>query len=152
MEGKTKPFRKIGTAMMLMKFKEQNNRLFENKDFISKLSNVLAEDMQAVEKYVHDYGEYSSEGVRDSIMEFVEKNKLWDEAIMSHYRRMVKLLPHFEFIQHLKRAGNYTTTISKDALPFATEYLKMKKVRLNLDLYQTASLFDNTEKEEEDEE
>lgn len=145
MKGKTAPFRKLVTALMLQKWMSKQKFIFDNKENIKELSLPLYEDLMTIEKYCDNISEYASSTLEKSILEYAEANKLWDLQIMVNYKRAEKLIPNFEFMQHLAKKSQYYNTISKETLEFAKEYLKLKKVRLNLECYTQPKLFEETE-------
>jgi hypothetical protein len=153
MEGKTEIFKRTVTSFMLMDLKIEYKDLFNNTEFLNKLSKSTVELMKDLENYLSlyyptksatSYGSFRhTDDFYQSLIEVALANKLVDLEQIAVYNQLKPQLEKFKFIQYLKRDTGYSSkhNIVDECLNFAIDYCKLNKIKLNSNCYISKESF-----------
>ena len=139
MEGINKPFRRIVTAHLIGKLKEEYKPVFRKLDNMKGISEDLHSKLETLEKYENEYnpGYMSGDTERiifTTLLEISEKNNLFDGEIYPIYQEVKTVLEKFPFIKSvfdvMKSWGN-----DQPLQQVVVDLLKYNKHRVNLDRY-----------------
>lgn len=139
MEGFNKPFRRIVTAYLIKKLRDQYRPVFGKRQHMEFISKDLFEKLETLDHYaeIHDAGYMSGNTesiIFPTLIEIAEKNNLFDGEIYPIYQEVKAILEKFPFIKSvfdvMKSWGSY------DPLQqVVVDLLKYNKHRVNLDCY-----------------
>ena len=139
MEGINKPFKRIVTAHLIGKLKDQYKPVFSKIQHMEKISKDLHDKIELLNKYedAHNPGYMSGDTEKiifGTLLEIAEKNNLFDGEIYPIYQEVKTILEKFPFIKSvfdvMKSWG------SSDPLhQVVVDLLKYNKHRVNLNHY-----------------
>ena len=139
MEGINKPFKRIVTAYLIGKLKDQYKPVFSKRQHMQKISKDLHDKIGTLDQYENSYNPGYLSGNTESIifptlLEVAEKNNLFDGDIYPVYQEVKTILDKFSFIRSvfdvMKSWGN------DDPLQqVVVDLLKYNKHRVNLNHY-----------------
>ena len=139
MEGINKPFKRIVTAHLIGKLKDQYKPVFSKRQHMEKISKDLFDKLETLNQYENAYNPGYMSGDTEKIifttlLEIAEKNNLFDGDIYPIYQEVKTILEKFPFIKSvfdvMKSWG------SDDPLhQVVVDLLKYNKHRVNLEHY-----------------
>jgi hypothetical protein len=139
MEGINKPFKRIVTAHLIGKLKEEYRPIFRKLDNMKGISEDLHSKLETLEKYENDYnpGYMSGDTERiifTTLLEIAEKNNLFDGEIYPIYQEVKVILEKFPFIKSvfdvMKSWGD-----DQPLQQVVVDLLKYNKHKVNLNRY-----------------
>jgi len=152
MEGINKPFKRIVTAHLIGKLKDQYKPVFKKIDSMEKISKDLHDKLETLNIYENTYNPGYMSGDTENIifktlLEIAEPNNLFDGEIYPIYQEVKTILDKFPFIRSvfdvMKSWG------SDDSLQqVVVDLLKYNKHKVNLNRY-TVKLTEDAPLEEE---
>ena len=139
MEGINKPFKRIVTAHLIGKLKDQHKPVFSKMQHMEKISKDLYNKLETLNQYENAYNPGYMSGnteqiIFSTLLEIAEKNNLFDGDIYPIYQEVKTILEKFPFIKSvfdvMKSWG------SDDPLQqVVVDLLKYNKHRVNLNHY-----------------
>jgi len=152
MEGINKPFKRIVTAHLIGKLKDQYKPVFNKMQHMEMISKDLYDKLETLNQYENAYNPGYMSGDTEKIifttlLEVAEKNNLFDGDIYPIYQEVKTILEKFPFIKSvfdvMKSWG------SDDSLQqVVVDLLKYNKHKVNLNRY-TVKLTEDAPLEEE---
>ena len=139
MEGINKPFRRIVTAHLIGKLKEEYKPVFRKLENMKGISEDLHSKLETLEKYENEYnpGYMSGDTERiifTTLLEIAEKNNLFDGEIYPIYQEVKTILDKFPFIKSvfdvMKSWGD-----DQPLQQVVVDLLKYNKHKVNLNRY-----------------
>jgi hypothetical protein len=139
MEGFNKPFKRIVTAHLIGKLKEEYRPIFRKLDNMKGISEDLHSKLETLEKYENDYNPGYMYGdperiIFTTLLDIAEKNNLFDGEIYPIYQEVKTILDKFPFIKSvfdvMKSWGD-----DQPLQQVVVDLLKYNKHRVNLDRY-----------------
>ena len=152
MEGINKPFKRIVTAHLIGKLKQEYKPVFRKIDNMKGISEDLHSKLEILDNYEEEYnaGYMSSDTetiIFATLLEIAEKNNLFDGEIYPIYQEVKTILEKFPFIKSvfevMKSWGN-----DEPLQQVVVDLLKYNKHRVNLDRY-TVKLTEDAPLEQE---
>jgi hypothetical protein len=139
MEGINKPFKRIVTAHLIGKLKDQYKPVFGKRQHMEEISKDLFDKIELLDKYENDYNPGYMSGDTEKIifttlLEIADKNNLFDGEIYPIYQEVKTILDKFPFIKSVFDVmRNWGST---DPLhQVVVDLLKYNKHKVNLDRY-----------------
>ena len=139
MEGVNKPFRRIVTAYLVDKLKDDYKPVFRKLDNMKGISQDLHDKLEMLDKYANDYAPGYMSGdtekiIFDTLIEISNKNNFFDGEVYTVYQEVKSILDKFPFI---KSVFDVMKTWGTD-LPLqqvVVDLLKYNKHKVNLNHY-----------------
>ena len=139
MEGVNKPFRRIVTAYLVDKLKDDYKPVFRKLDNMKGISQDLHDKLEMLDKYANDYAPGYMSGdtekiIFDTLIEISNKNNFFDGEVYPIYQEVKAILDKFPFI---KSVFDVMKTWGSD-LPLqqvVVDLLKYNKHKVNLNHY-----------------
>ncbi len=159
MKGNTRPFKRFVTALVIGDLITKHDVIFNNSDYVGKLSTVYATKLDALQAYYGlNYNEHISDSLKKTLLDTAIAGNLWDTEIYSTYLEVQKTIHMFDFMNCLNIQGTTWSRMRSDYLPDARavsvgiELLKARRFRMNWENYITLNTETTTVKEDSDEE
>lgn len=152
MEGINKPFKRIVTAYLVKKLKEEYKPVFRRIDNMKGISEDLHSKLETLDNYEEKYsaGYMSSDTetvLFGTLLEIAKNNNLFDGEIYPVYQEVKTILDKFPFIKSVFDAMK-TWGIDEPLQQVVVDLLKYNKHRVNLDRY-TVKLTEDAPLEQE---
>ena len=101
MKGENKPFKRIVTAYLIHKLKEQQSSVFSRIDRLESVSKDFVAKVNTLDQYEDQHHRYATDGVYAAILEVAEANKAFDMEIYPIYLEIKALCEKLTFLNPL---------------------------------------------------
>lgn len=109
MEGKHKIYRRIVTAYLIHKLKEEYKEVFENTEVLREISTSLGDKVIALYDYEQDHFHNGDGDTYEAMLKVAEEHKLFDSAIYSIYNDVRAVFNKLPFLNTMFYCVNYKT-------------------------------------------
>lgn len=136
MQGKSKMFSRICTAVKIKETIRAYDSIFGQEDKILTLSKNMADKMKLLQKYIQNTYCNTTDTI-DTMMKLCKKKNLWDKNVIDEYNYVTLHTPKFQFLNHFGHGGRWSHGIEdkKIEIKAAFELLKYRKFKVNYNLY-----------------
>ena len=125
MKGESKLFKRLVTSYLIFKLTRDNSYTFNHSNNIRKLSTVLANKLDLLDKYKRTNYEYNaSSTIYDAMLEVAEANNLFDTTIYDVYKDVKNLLEKYPFINIVCSRMSYNDDVMVSILRDLFKYNK----------------------------
>lgn len=134
MEGTTKPFARIATAILACRMEEKFYTIFSRRNSIKDFSVSLFEKMEAVDKYVKNnyYVARANQSFENAILEIAQEHNYWDGNVLTDIKYLEEVLPKFDFLELLQY---HSPGLTPAQVKLARDVLKYRKFKMDLHNY-----------------
>jgi len=140
MEGKNKPFMRMVTSLMIVRFIRDNSKVFDKMERLAHVSEDLAKKMRSLNAYVSvNPITRTSVAQEDTLITFAIENKFVDPEV---YPTMLEVKQLFEKLPFIETMAQYipsyisSDTKTEDAInKMIADLFKYHKQKVNLSFY-----------------
>ena len=134
MEGKTAPFKRMVTSILIYNMMSKNPSIFNKVDTLEYVSTDLATKLKVLAKYRRANYVQQDESLSKAMLEIAEKHNLFDQDIYPEYLQMKEIFEKLSFLEPVCARLSYTH--DKDPMiNVMTDLFKYYKHRVNLSHY-----------------
>ena len=101
MKGENKPFKRIVTAYLIHKLKEQQSSVFSRIDRLESVSKDFVAKVNTLDQYEDQHHRYATDGVYAAMLEVAEANNAFDMEIYPIYLEIKALCEKLTFLNPL---------------------------------------------------
>jgi hypothetical protein len=134
MEGKTAPFKRIITSILIHEMISHYRSTFDHVDAIRFVSTDLADKLDRLSKYRKDNYVETNDTLRKAMLEVALEHKLFDPQIYTEYLEMLDIFEKLTFLNPVCARLGYTRE-DDPMIPVMTDLFKYYKHRVDLKHY-----------------
>lgn len=134
MEGKTAPFKRIITSILINEMMVLYRNTFEKVDIIKFVSTDLANKLEKLAKYRRDNYVETNSDLRKAMLEVALEHRLFDPQIHAEYLEMLAIFEKLTFLNPLCGRLGYTNP-EDPMIGVMTDLFKYYKHRVDLKHY-----------------
>ena len=134
MEGKTAPFKRIITSILINEMMNAYRSTFEKIDVIRYVSTDLANKLDRLAQYRKDNYVRTDDELRKAMLEVALEHRLFDPQIYAEYKEMLDIFDKLTFLNPVCARLSYTRE-DDPMIPVITDLFKYYKHRVDLKHY-----------------
>ena len=132
MKGDNKPFKRIVSAYLIKKLKNEYKYTFSNRKTLSTISTSLMDKLNKLSKYVDDNWANTSNSVYEAMLVVAEEGKLFDMEIYNVYLDVKAILKKLKFLEPVMKAVGWNVD---ELIPVLCDLFKYYKFKMNYENY-----------------
>lgn len=135
MKGDLKPFRRLVTATLIEKLRDEYPHAFHSASVLSKISKSIGDKIFLLENYRREHFTRRNSDDYKIILDVAEAYNLFDESVYPTYKEMVEFFEKYPFVNTLSR---YMSSYSDDdpVRDVMIQMFKFSKIRMNPEMYE----------------
>lgn len=132
MKGENKPFKRIVTAYLIHKLKEQQSSVFNRIDRLESISKDFVNKINILNQYEDELYKYANDNIYAAMLEVAEANKAFDMEIYPIYLEIKALCEKLKFLNPLcGTLSNWDRESDKNIIEAIADLFKYYKTRID---------------------
>ena len=134
MKGDNKVFKRLVTAYLINKLRENNVSVFQNYTYLKDVSTDLYDKIIKLESYRCENHKHCSDLIYKAMLEVANNKKLYDRSIYGLYLEIKETLERLTFLNSIMKQIDWKN--EEKLIPCIVDLCKYHKFKLNLSCYK----------------